>query len=264
MGKSKKRKQAAAKPWCWYCDREFEDDKVLIQHQRQRHFKCNQCNKRLNTSGGLQIHMQQVHKTTLTLVHNALPGRDSMEIEIFGMEGVPLADLMAHNERLVVKDDGGAKRARTDMHRDAEELQREFEAFRERKEVLRGVPAVVSFARAEIRDGYFGGHPMPPPMHLPSHMGMVHGYGGYGVMPQGVPMWGPPAPTFVPPPMLPVHNIVGQVHPGANAESFVPQETSPPPQVLVKAEGRMVFRDNEVSMEEKRALLSMYSKGVVV
>ena len=36
MGK-KKRKEI--KPWCWYCDREFDDDKILINHQKAKHFK---------------------------------------------------------------------------------------------------------------------------------------------------------------------------------------------------------------------------------
>lgn len=67
------------RPWCWYCEREFEDEKgeshalsrygvteairsVLMQHQKAKHFKCNMCPRRLNTAGGLAVHIQQVHK----------------------------------------------------------------------------------------------------------------------------------------------------------------------------------------------------------
>lgn len=54
------------KPWCWYCEREFEDDKgehelklesennpltkVLLQHQKSKHFKCQLCPRKLNVS----------------------------------------------------------------------------------------------------------------------------------------------------------------------------------------------------------------------
>ncbi|KAI8853238.1 hypothetical protein BC829DRAFT_23987 [Chytridium lagenaria] len=63
MGKKKRKNEM--RPWCWYCDREFEDEKVLIDHQRAKHYKCNHCNKKLNTAGGLVVHCQQVHKETL-------------------------------------------------------------------------------------------------------------------------------------------------------------------------------------------------------
>jgi hypothetical protein len=35
---------------------------VLMQHQKAKHFKCSQCPRRLNTAGGLAVHIQQVHK----------------------------------------------------------------------------------------------------------------------------------------------------------------------------------------------------------
>jgi hypothetical protein len=35
MGR-KSRKYEEAKPWCFYCDREFDDEKILIQHQRAK------------------------------------------------------------------------------------------------------------------------------------------------------------------------------------------------------------------------------------
>ena len=35
---------------------------VLMQHQKAKHFKCNLCPRRLNTAGGLAVHIQQVHK----------------------------------------------------------------------------------------------------------------------------------------------------------------------------------------------------------
>ena len=35
---------------------------VLMQHQKAKHFKCHMCPRRLNTAGGLAVHIQQVHK----------------------------------------------------------------------------------------------------------------------------------------------------------------------------------------------------------
>ncbi|XAO26184.1 hypothetical protein I312_105018 [Cryptococcus bacillisporus CA1280] len=79
MGKKKRSQVFVLKPWCWYCEREFEDDKVLLQHQKSKHFKCQLCPRKLN----------QVHKCDPEPLTNTLPGRDGYDIEIFGMEGVP-------------------------------------------------------------------------------------------------------------------------------------------------------------------------------
>ena len=38
---------------------------------------------------GLSIHCMQVHKETLDKVPNSAPGRGNIEIEIYGMEGIP-------------------------------------------------------------------------------------------------------------------------------------------------------------------------------
>ncbi|KAI8051986.1 hypothetical protein BDF22DRAFT_614639, partial [Syncephalis plumigaleata] len=73
--------------------------KVLITHQRAKHFKCPQCNKKMNTVGGLVIHYTQVHKETLRSTPNAIKGRDSVDVEIFGMEGIPAADLISFQMR---------------------------------------------------------------------------------------------------------------------------------------------------------------------
>jgi hypothetical protein len=92
---------------------------VLMQHQKAKHFKCNMCPRRLNTAGGLAVHIQQVHKLepekcvliffgirtanqfplSLPRIENALPGRDGYEIEIFGMEGIPAPDVADYKRR---------------------------------------------------------------------------------------------------------------------------------------------------------------------
>lgn len=96
MGKRKKR--VASKVWCYYCDREFDDEKILVQHQKAKHFKCHVCHKKLSTAGGMSIHVFQVHKENVTKVPNAKPGREGTNVEIHGMQGVPPDVLASHYE----------------------------------------------------------------------------------------------------------------------------------------------------------------------
>ncbi|KAI1921403.1 hypothetical protein LOZ58_002284 [Ophidiomyces ophidiicola] len=107
MGKKKRGhpdlEELLGRPWCYYCERDFDDLKILISHQKAKHFKCDRCGRRLNTAGGLSVHMSQVHKEQLSAVDNALPNRSSLDIEIFGMEGVPEDILQAHNQRVITQ-----------------------------------------------------------------------------------------------------------------------------------------------------------------
>ncbi|EFE31698.1 uncharacterized protein ARB_01297 [Trichophyton benhamiae CBS 112371] len=94
MGKKKRGhpdlEELLARPWCYYCERDFDDLKILISHQKAKHFKCERCGRRLNTAG-----------ESLSQVDNALQNRSSLDIEIFGMEGVPEDVLQAHNQRVL-------------------------------------------------------------------------------------------------------------------------------------------------------------------
>lgn len=56
-----------------YCNRDFDDEKILIQHQKAKHFKCHICHKKLYTGPGLAIHCMQVsidHEHTRTPIMN--------------------------------------------------------------------------------------------------------------------------------------------------------------------------------------------------
>ncbi|KAL5359732.1 hypothetical protein BJX96DRAFT_148992 [Aspergillus floccosus] len=106
MGKKRRGptlEELLARPWCYYCERDFDDLKILISHQKAKHFKCERCGRRLNTAGGLSVHMSQVHKEQLSSVDNALPNRSSLDVEIFGMEGVPEDIIQSHNQRVVTQ-----------------------------------------------------------------------------------------------------------------------------------------------------------------
>lgn len=56
MGKKKRNHpdvdDILSRPWCYYCERDFDDLKILINHQKAKHFKCEKCGRRLNTAGG--------------------------------------------------------------------------------------------------------------------------------------------------------------------------------------------------------------------
>lgn len=47
--------QKLERPWCYYCERDFDDLKILISHQKAKHFKCDRCGRRLNTAGGVYV-----------------------------------------------------------------------------------------------------------------------------------------------------------------------------------------------------------------
>ncbi|CAM9139559.1 unnamed protein product [Ectocarpus sp. 6 AP-2014] len=91
MGKKKKQKVAKdeTEAWCYYCDRVFEHEEVLILHQKTKHFSCMFCKKKLSTAGGLVVHAQQVHRETISEVPNAKEGRKSVDLEIYGINGIP-------------------------------------------------------------------------------------------------------------------------------------------------------------------------------
>lgn len=47
--------------------------------------------------------MSQVHKVDITTIENTLPGRDDINLEIFGMEGVPANAVASHNQRIATE-----------------------------------------------------------------------------------------------------------------------------------------------------------------
>ena len=88
MGRVKK-ESIDLKPFCYYCDKEFESVNILLKHQKNRHFACKECRKKFSTAQSLTTHSTQRHKFAVTKVNNAKKGRDSVAINIYGMEGIP-------------------------------------------------------------------------------------------------------------------------------------------------------------------------------
>lgn len=89
MGRKNKHKVKFIKPFCYYCDRDFDDEFVLHQHQKARHFSCHACHKKFSTAASMATHVLQVHKEQVLKVPNAKSGRDAIELDVFGMDGVP-------------------------------------------------------------------------------------------------------------------------------------------------------------------------------
>ena len=99
------------KPFCYYCDKEFNNELILHQHQKARHSNCVKCRKRFSTAPALDTHELQVHRTSLKRVPNAKAGRDTFDISIYGMDGVPmelinykLAEKVEQKKRKLIKE----------------------------------------------------------------------------------------------------------------------------------------------------------------
>ncbi|GAA5952270.1 hypothetical protein JCM10213_005187 [Rhodosporidiobolus nylandii] len=323
-------KKMAALAWCWYCDRTFEDQRVLLSHQKAKHFRCSMCPRRLNTAGGLAVHLDQVHKVPTDRIENALPGRDSFDIEIYGMEGVPGPDLAAWKKRqaeelgLPNPEEQKAKRPRyAQVALTPAEARAQLAAHRELMGITSAVPVTVIPAPAGVPPPGFGtpiaasaaanvvppppgmsippgmppppagipfpppGFPLPPPgMALPPGIAPPPGgipfpppgmFGVGGLPPPPIPgmPFPPPGmpfpPNFAPPSGIappPVFGTSANTAPlGAPKGPALMRFANPEPpkkekvkssQVTLKPGTVLVFGDQEVSPEEKRAALIQY------
>ncbi|XP_073351166.1 BUB3-interacting and GLEBS motif-containing protein ZNF207-like isoform X3 [Pagrus major] len=184
MGRKKKKQM---KPWCWYCNRDFDDEKILIQHQKAKHFKCHICHKKLYTGPGLAIHCMQVHKETIDGVPNAIPGRTDIELEIYGMEGIPEKDM--EERRRVLEQKNQETQKKKQNQDDSDEYDDDDEPG----------PSFQQPAAGQPQAGYI------PSMTQP---GMPPGSGAPGIPPgsySGIPPMLPGVPPMMPgmPPVLP-------------------------------------------------------------
>ena len=77
------------KPFCYYCDKEFKNEAILLKHLKNRHFGCRDCRKKFSTAQSLQNHLLTRHRKTLDKVYNAKKGRESILLKIYIMDGIP-------------------------------------------------------------------------------------------------------------------------------------------------------------------------------
>ncbi|GMK55105.1 hypothetical protein CspeluHIS016_0201610 [Cutaneotrichosporon spelunceum] len=259
MGKKKRTQVFVLKPWCWYCEREFEDDKVLLQHQKSKHFKCQLCPRKLNTAGGLMVHSQQVHKSEPEPLTNTLPGRDGYDIEIFGMEGVPtnaLAEWKARKEQ-----EAGA--AALVQQAERKRPRHQYTVIPEADLMAALAQHKALMAARRLANQHNGGAPppvVPPPFPPPGMPAFPPGApppfpGRPPFMANGPPPFPPPGagmpPGGAPPPPFPPRPT------GAPPPAFVPQSHSAHPTTVMPKDG-VFWPDNDYTPSELRAQLPKY------
>uniref|UniRef100_A0A4W4ECZ6 C2H2-type domain-containing protein n=1 Tax=Electrophorus electricus TaxID=8005 RepID=A0A4W4ECZ6_ELEEL len=234
MGRKKKKQM---KPWCWYCNRDFDDEKILIQHQKAKHFKCHICHKKLYTGPGLAIHCMQVHKETIDGVPNAIPGRTDIELEIYGMEGIPEKDMEERRRVLEQKTQENQKKKQnqddSDEEEDDEEAGPSFQQPAAQPQAAYAPmtqPGMAPVPAPGIPPGTYSG--MPPMMPGPTIVahGCVIMMAMGGMMPPGpgMPPMMPGMPPGMPPPMghRPGVNHLPQA-PAATAPGIMPRAATP-------------------------------------
>lgn len=91
MGRKKRRNNQVTKPWCFYCDKQFDHEPILLKHQQDMHFRCMICRKRSGGVKGLVKHYKEVHKEVLKTVPHALEDRsDVTKFNVHGSSGIPI------------------------------------------------------------------------------------------------------------------------------------------------------------------------------
>ncbi|KAF4036753.1 hypothetical protein GN244_ATG11469 [Phytophthora infestans] len=259
MGKKKRRDDGAGEAaqrriFCYYCDRNFEDEKVLILHQKARHFKCPACHKKLSTISGMIIHTQQVHKETLQSIPNAKPGKESVDVEVYGMEGVPDADgNVPKKPRLDAPMMGGYPGRGVPFIGGRPPPPMQFPGGM-------APPGVGMPMRPPPPPRGFPGGVMPPP-----RMAIPQGYPPYAGVPQlwargppplGTVMSHPPVALGYPSQPTPMGMPPG-VHQGVAVSNTNVFDGAA--EKAVKNDLGLVYADENVSMEEKRALRPKYA-----
>jgi hypothetical protein len=92
MGRKSKKtagESAPVKPTCFYCLRSFENEEVLLSHQKILHFRCPSCSRKFGNAPAMGIHLKTIHDMELKQVPKAEPGRDDPTLHIVGTHGVP-------------------------------------------------------------------------------------------------------------------------------------------------------------------------------
>jgi hypothetical protein len=252
MGKKKKNKGEEIQVYCWYCERKFEDEKVLVAHQKAKHFKCHVCHKKLTTAGGMVVHVFQVHKENITKVPNAKPGRDSVKYEIYGMDGIP-------EDGEGYDDENPNKKPRVEAPGMAPLLPTPPMGFPGQFPGAPGqFPGYPGFASGPWTPGATG---MPSPLSPPPVASPA---------PPGRPLFpiAPGAPGYVPPGAPPgafpayANPPHGQQPTSPNQPLLHPPHVQPPPYGLppqaAQTDAFLVYDDETMSVEEKRAEMERY------
>lgn len=165
------------KPFCYYCDREFNSVKELVLHQRTKHFACGECGLKFDTVTGLRVHMLNAYKKTMKEVPNAMTGRENPDVVVHGMEGLPKTILEEKTKKSLEeqavrnkeKAEGAAKRAKEKAALPPQEMPPPPPASRHREEVHEQPPPPPGPMSA-----------VPPPLPPPELAAPARSAGGGG------------------------------------------------------------------------------------
>ena len=137
-----------------YCDREFDGEKILVQHQTAKHFTCTakNCGKRCHSVSALATHAWARHRQTLERVPNALEDRAALPKagghDVVGMIGIP-SSCEPPMQRRAQAELQAAEQRQAEEHEAAEAKRREDEASRlEAEQAERD--AIISAKSAQI------------------------------------------------------------------------------------------------------------------
>lgn len=276
MGRKKKRQapSEAERIFCYYCDRKFQTEQILLSHQKEKHLRCPTCNKRLFSISGLVIHSTQVHNVQVTSVPNAIEGRTSTAVDVVGMTGIPASYYTQ----------SAAKAARLDPNAQAPPVPvydappPSVPGYPQYPDYGNSVPSgyyppygtapYSASAGYGYGNGYANGYPQQYPGRYPSyapqhyaphHQPYAPVY-STGAVPQSV---GHSAAGVGGQSPVPAHPVKGIVPSQPSTTTEAPKLNSGPalsPVVLAKApqQVKVVFELQDVSMEEMRARLPRY------
>jgi hypothetical protein len=224
MGRKKKRDKQII--FCYYCDRIYENERVLIQHQRAKHFKCPQCHKRISTAQGMMVHMFQVHKETIEHVPGAKDGRDSFEVEIFGMDGVPAE--VVEEKRIKVFGEAAKKKPKKSpqvpqLQPIAQPQAHEIKIPGTRNVFSIGPPRTPSVNPMMMMG--MPGMPMYPGMPFPGMPQVLQRHMPLQVSPLQM------RPPTIPPPPMAISHMGGRILIPPPAQMIAPPPTAPPPKI---------------------------------
>lgn len=167
----------------------------------------------------------QVHKVTIDKVANSLPGRGNIELEIYGMEGIPEQDMIEHEKQKQSK--GGVPQAPPGAYGDSDS---DNESGPSKQPSTSGATAAGAPTAMPVVGSAYGMPPRPPPP-MPGPMGMPMMPPFMGMPPMGMmapmmpmaPMMGPMRPMPPPPP-----GMEGAYPPGSATGPSAPLPPRPP------------------------------------
>eukprot|EP00462_Mataza_sp_D1_P020879 CAMPEP_0175148484 /NCGR_PEP_ID=MMETSP0087-20121206/16651_1 /TAXON_ID=136419 /ORGANISM="Unknown Unknown, Strain D1" /LENGTH=245 /DNA_ID=CAMNT_0016433945 /DNA_START=188 /DNA_END=925 /DNA_ORIENTATION=- len=219
----------------------------------------------MTTAHALMNHMYGVHKETLSKVANAKPGRDSVELAIYGMSGVP-AEVIAERK---------AKKKESSSEEESSDEESEEEAPPPPPPSQQpGAPPQIPGAPGQFPGQFpppYGMPGYPQPYGMPGMMGMP-GYPPMGFQGQypGAPPMGnyPGMGRGGPRPPVPPAHTGAPMPPGRGAPAPPPPAAKPAPGSRVEstetekgqsAKVIFVYKSDTLSMEETRAMQDKYA-----